>query len=354
MIKVMVVDDSALMRKFVSEILSSDKEIKVINIARDGIDALAKIKLEKPDVITLDIEMPNMDGMQTLKEVKKLYPEIQVVMLSSLTTEHAQITIKALELGAFDFIPKPSGKSIDINIKSSTEEIVTKVKNAYSGKNKSNIRRAVVAETKIEKKVEYSENILKNNSLNKIIAIGISTGGPNAILEVLPKLPQDLKACILIVQHMPAGFTRAFAERLNSVSKLYIKEASNGDICSDGKVFIAPGDYHLKVRRQGVNLVTEIVHDEPVNRHRPSADVLFESVAKNYSMKTMGVIMTGMGNDGAKNIGLIKQYGGYTIGQDEKSSIVYGMPRVAKELGNLHKVVSLYDIHKEIIDYTKK
>ncbi|MCK9225194.1 MAG: chemotaxis response regulator protein-glutamate methylesterase [Candidatus Muirbacterium halophilum] len=354
MIKVIVVDDSALMRKFLSEILSTDNDIKVINTARDGIDALEKIKIEKPDVITLDIEMPNMNGMETLKAIKKNYPKIQVVMISSLTTEHAQITIKALEFGAFDFIPKPSGRSIDINIKKSTEEIISKVKNANYSKSKIIIKNPIFALTKLEKKEEYSEKILKNNHLNKIIAIGISTGGPNAIMEVLPKLPQDLKACILIVQHMPAGFTKAFAERLNSVSKLYVKEAENNDVCSDGKVFLAPGNYHLKVRRQGVNLIIDIAQDDPVNRHRPSADVLFESVAKNYSRNTMGIIMTGMGSDGAKNIGMIKKFGGYTIGQDEKTSIVYGMPRVANELGNLDKVVSLYDIHKEIIDFTNK
>ncbi len=352
MIKVMVVDDSALMRKLITQILEQDPGIKVTDTAMDGIFALEKIPVCKPDVVTLDVEMPRKDGMQTLKEIKKMYPEVQVVMLSSLTTEHAHITIKALELGAFDFIPKPSGKSIDITIKNSSHEIIEKVKNAYRNRGVSHSR-VEHSPVKEEIKAEKSQAIAQNRSLTHIVAIGISTGGPNAILSVLPKLPADLKACILIVQHMPAGFTKAFADRLNTICQMTVSEAKDHEVCTDGRVFVAPGDYHLAVRRDGVNLVTAITHSEPVNRHRPSADVLFESVANNFGRRAMGVIMTGMGSDGAKNIGMIRRLGGYTIGQDERSSIVYGMPKVARELGNLDRVVELRNIYKEIIVFTK-
>ncbi|MGM0607437.1 MAG: protein-glutamate methylesterase/protein-glutamine glutaminase [Candidatus Muiribacteriota bacterium] len=358
MINVLVVDDSALMRKIIKQILEKDSEIQVVDTAMDGIFAVNKARSLKPDVITLDVEMPRKDGLQALKEIKETNPEIQVIMLSSLTSKNAETTLKSLEAGAFDFIHKPSGKSIDISLEnSSSQQIIEKVKSAYTHRKKSpkppSRMKNAIKKISIEERAEAYQKIKSNNHLNNLIAVGISTGGPNAILEVLPKLPADLNAAILIVQHMPAGFTEAYANRLNYISKLLVKEAKKGDIITNGKVFIAPGDKHIEVERKGVNLILDVNQKPQINHHRPSADILFESAAKNFGKKTMGIIMTGMGNDGAKNIGLIKQNGGYTIGQDEKSCIVYGMPRVADELGNLDKTVPLEKIYEEIIKFSK-
>ncbi|PLX19538.1 MAG: chemotaxis response regulator protein-glutamate methylesterase [Candidatus Muiribacterium halophilum] len=349
MIKVMVVDDSALMRKIITRILNSDNEIDVVMTARDGIDSLEKIIRQKPDVITLDVEMPRMDGVETLKRLRKQFPEIPVVMISSLTTENAELTLKCLELGAFDFVHKPSSKSIDMSIESVSDKIVDRVKKAFENKDKlSNVTPIL-----IEDKTTLEKKELKTN-LTKLVCIGISTGGPNALMKLIPRLPTDLSASILIVQHMPAGFTKAFSERLDKMSKLHIKEAEDGDKCIDGRVLIAPGDFHMKVRRQGIDLVVELNKGEKVNRHRPSADILFLSAAENFGRRTLGVIMTGMGNDGAEHLGDIRKAGGYTIAQDENSSVVYGMPRTAVELDNVDKVLPLKDIYREIIDFSEK
>ncbi len=333
----MVVDDSALMRKLISEILTKDPEIEVVNTAMDGMFALKKIPQSRPDVITLDLDMPRMDGLTALRYIVNDY-QIPVVLVSSLATDGGNLTFEGLALGAVDFVTKPK-EAISVHIHEVARELVLKVKLAS--------RTAVKKQSRPEAVKPLPQQICQHKKsslrgpLKKIVAIGISTGGPNAISYFLPRLPEDIAAAILIVQHMPEGFTEMFATRLDQVCKIRVKEAKEGDPLVSGTAFIAPGNKHLKVAKVGTTGVAVLSASPPVNGHRPSVDVLFDSVSQEYGSDTIGLLMTGMGEDGALGLGSIKASGGYTMAQDEASCVVFGMPRAALDRGHVHEVVSL-------------
>ncbi|MEM1407545.1 MAG: chemotaxis response regulator protein-glutamate methylesterase [Bacteroidota bacterium] len=338
-IKVLVVDDSAVVRQSLSRILNSDNNIEVIGVASDPFVAVRKIGKQIPDVITLDIEMPKMDGITFLQRIMSQHP-IPVVIISSLTAKGSELAIRALEFGAVDIIQKDT-LSVD-TFSENSQYIIDIVKAA----GKSVVRRK-------KRPLQVLGNIAaKSNSnltvtSNKIIAIGASTGGTEAIKTVLEQMPIDSPG-IIIVQHMPEIFTRSFAERLNSLCKIEVKEAKDGDSILRGRALIAPGNYHMEVRRSGSKYYVRIHDGESVNRHRPSVDVLFQSVAKHAGQNAVGIIMTGMGTDGAKGLLNMKNAGAFTLAQDEKSSVVYGMPKEAVRLGAVDQVASL----KSLAEYT--
>jgi two-component system chemotaxis response regulator CheB len=333
-IKVLVVDDSAVMRKLISDILERSPDIEIVGTARDGTDALTKARSLRPNVITMDIEMPKMDGLTALQHIMVENP-IPVIMVSAMDKRQADITIKALDLGAVDFIPKTSG-TLSLDMDKMGDTLISKVKIAarIKPRKKKEIKVAPVSFPKFRIK-----------KYGRVVAIGASTGGPKAIPEVLCRLPSNLPAGILIVQHMPEGFTRSFAERLNWYTSLEVREAEEGDEIEPGTVLIAPGNLHMEVKKNRVHL-TDGPH---VNNVRPSVDVLMKSTARIYGPGCIGVLLTGMGADGAQGMKEIKNCGGRTIAQNEKTSIVYGMPKAAVELRVVDRVVPLQNIARDII-----
>ncbi len=339
-IKVIVVDDSAFMRKSISMMLESDPQIKVIATARDGAEAIEKIKNLKPDLVTLDVEMPRMDGLTALKIIMKECP-VPVLMVSSLTTEGAEVTLEALKLGAVDFIPKQlSYVSLDIiKIK---DELIQKVKSIVNSKY---IRR------KIYKR--EPEPIFKEIKLTQIrrdfelVAIGVSTGGPMALQEILPKIPENFPAGIVIAQHMPPNFTKLLAERLNAVSKIEVREAQNGDVVKPKLALVAQGGKNLIFEKVLGEKVVKIV-DKPDTLYKPSVDVMMESASEVFGEKVLGVIMTGMGKDGLEGLKKVKQKGGYIIAQSEETCVVYGMPKAVVDAGIADSIVPLDKIGEVI------
>ncbi|SNR89416.1 two-component system, chemotaxis family, response regulator CheB [Anaerovirgula multivorans] len=350
-IKVVVVDDSPFMRKILSDILNSDEHLQVIGDAKNGKEAIEVIKTLKPDVITLDVEMPIMNGIDALKIIMEINP-IPVVMLSGLTYKGAESTMIALELGAIDFIQKPSSIFM-VNADHLKKEIVEKVKNAHKAK--------VFYDHSITNKVdttrrsiERQRNTRGNTSIKNIVAIGISTGGPRALQHIIPLIPKDFPGSFLIVQHMPPGFTRSLADRLNSISSVTVKEAEDAELLYPGCVYIAPGSHHLEVKTNDVNkLYIHLSEKQLVSGHRPSADVLFRSLAnlKENRKNLIGVIMTGMGSDGTKGLIDLKQKtSAYIIAQKEESCVVYGMPKSAVKAGIVDEIVSLEKIMNVIVN----
>mgnify|MGYP000859433668 CR=1 FL=1 len=337
-IRVLVVDDSAFMRKIIMNILQNDPEIEVIGIAKDGIDALEQVEKLSPDVITLDVEMPKMDGLEFLKQQMSKKP-LPVVMVSSLTQEGAAITLEALEIGAVDFVAKPSG-SLSLDMHKVATEMCKKVKDAASARVRSPKRIVYSQPIKIGEPLGAKE-VLTPEIADKLVIIGSSTGGPSALMEVIPKLPADLDAGVVVIQHMPPGFTNSLAERINKVSKLNVKEAERGDIIAKNRVLIAPGGLHLFLKD---NKKVDTNTDLPVHGVRPAVDVFMESAAKIYQNRIVGVILTGMGFDGARGMSLIKRYGGRTIAQNEETCVVYGMPRAVVEMGLADKIAPLDQI----------
>lgn len=334
MIKVVIVDDSALVRNFLKEILSKDPGIKVVGTAPDPFVAREKIVKYNPDVITLDVEMPRMDGITFLKKLMRYYP-IPVIILSSLTQEGALTTIEAMEEGAIDVIAKPN-----IDISKSMEmigrDIISKIKGAATARVK---KRSDEDDDKPRVQRPLKSRSLKQ-STNKIIAIGASTGGTEAIKSVLTRLPRTSPG-IVLVQHMPEKFTRAFAERLDGICAVNVKEARDGDGVIPGVALIAPGDYHMQLRRDGARYYVRLNKGERVFHQRPSVDVLFKSVAEYAGRNATGVIMTGMGADGAKGLLEMKEAGARTLAQDENTCVVFGMPKEAIKLGGADKVLPL-------------
>lgn len=334
--KVLIVDDSALMRQMLNSILSADPEVEVVGYAPDPIVARRKIRELNPDVITLDVEMPKMDGITFLEKIMSLRP-MPVVMISTLTQKGASLTLQALELGAVDFIPKPSGDQRD-GMLDKAAEIVEKVKHAA----RANVKRLDKIPTR---KVQLGSS--GYFSSGKIVAIGASTGGVEAIQAVLTALPATMPP-ILITQHMPESFTGAFADRLDKKMELKVFEATDGQRILPGQVYIAPGGRHLQLDRSGAHFVCRISDGDKVSGHKPSVDVLFESVARLGGKSVVAAILTGMGRDGARGLLEIREAGGITLGQDEESSVVYGMPKAAFETGAVMKQHSLSHMAQEI------
>jgi len=342
MIRVLVVDDSALMRKLIPQLLERDNSIHVVGTAMDGEFALKKIEELKPDAITLDLEMPRMDGIETLRQIMR-QQQVPVVVVSAHTREGASTTFKALHMGAFDFVAKP----VNVLGEGMTEigtELIAKIKAAVSSPF---LRRPTLSWTSKTQPKPQRSGVPAPAS--KVVAIGISTGGPNSLEYMLSHLPADFPAAILVVQHMPAGFTETFAKRLNESCLLEVKEAQSGDLISAGRVLVCPGDRHMRVRRMPLGDVVVLSDDAKVNGHRPSVDVLFRSVGPEFGADSVGLLMTGMGEDGAEGLGAMKSHGALTIAQDEASSVVFGMPRAAIERGFATRVVSLEALANTLI-----
>ena len=332
-VRVLVIDDSALMRKLIPQIIERDSSIQVVGTAMDGEFGLKKIEELNPHVVTLDLEMPRMDGMETLRRIMRLH-KLPVIMVSAQTTEGASTTFKALALGAFDFVSKPRDAAAAKMDEIGTE-LIAKIKAA--AKAEPRVKALIPSEPSKAKKPKTRPTAPPT----KLVAIGISTGGPNALQYVLSQIPGDFPGTIVVVQHMPEGFTEMFARRLNECCAIDVKEAKSGDLLLAGRALICPGNRHIRVRRMAMGDVVVLADDDRVNGHRPSADVLFKSAAMEFGAQTVGVIMTGMGEDGADGIGAIKGQGGITIAQDEASCVVYGMPKAAIERGYAQRVVSL-------------
>ena len=341
-INVLVVDDSAFMRKVIPKMLEEDRNIKVIGIAKDGKEAFKKNLKLKPDVITMDVEMPVMNGQVALETIMKNSP-IPVVMLSAVTKKGADATLMALEAGAVDFITKPESifKVKDESVKN---DIIEKIIIASKVDIKKYKPISMLSKNKIGK-----TKILRSKKLSKIILIGTSTGGPRALQQVIPKIPGDINAAILVVQHMPPGFTKSLSERLDNVSEVSVKEAEGNEELLPGCVYIAPGDKHLKVKKVGGKFFTYLDDGELVSGHKPSVDALFNSVNKMNVSNVIAVIMTGMGKDGAKEIKGLKENGNYTIAQDEESCVVFGMPKSAIGINAITEVVGLCNIADSIV-----
>lgn len=360
-ISVLVIDDSATMRKLISKMLSSNNSIEVVGTAMNGRFGLDKMESLKPKLIILDLEMPEMNGIEFLKEKRRRQNNTPVIVLSAVATKGAKITMEALSLGASDFILKPSGEDL-VNVQKNLVEMVLSFFQdapktsweafhtvaAESSKPVGNVAKTEAtkpADSVIrplprmteEDPEEFLQPISKMPEI-KILVIGISTGGPNALREILPKFPANFPVPIVIVQHMPAGFTNEFAESLNKICPLQVKEAADNDVVKVGRILIAQGGKHLKFEKKSLASVVRIVDGDPVSGHKPSVDVMFGSAAEVYGSNCLACIMTGMGRDGAENIGKIMDKGGITMGQDKESSIVYGMPHVALKLKHLQIV----------------
>jgi len=336
-IRVLIVDDSATARAVLREILESDPDIEVVATASDAYVARDKIVELKPDVVCLDVEMPRMDGITFLKRLMHYMP-VPVIMVSSLTQNGARTTLEALDSGAVDFVGKPHSHIYD-GVETMREELLSKIKIAS---------RVRVRQRALET-IQQANMTSLAETTNKILAIGASTGGTEALKDVLMGLPRNAPGTI-IVQHMPSNFTGPFAERLNGLCAMEVREAKNGDSITPGVALIAPGDYHMVVRRSGARYYVEIGSGEKVSGHRPSVDVLFNSVAKIAGANAIGVILTGMGGDGARGLLAMRKAGSRTIGQDEASCVVYGMPKVAYDLGAVERQLPLQGVAKGILE----
>lgn len=337
-IRVLVVDDSALMRKKISDLINSDDELEVVGTARNGEEAVQEVMIRRPDVITLDIEMPRMDGLTALGYIMSECPT-PVIILTGHTRWGSVGTINALEYGAVDFMLKPSGV-ISLDIAKVKHELLAKIKTAA----KVNVKNLHLHLLPANKRLKVSPSL----SLDKLVIIGASTGGPKAISEVLPRLPGDLPAGILLVQHMPGDFTKDFAKRLDFESELYVKEAEDSEAIEPGKVLVAPGDFHMVVKHGKERNFVSLNQDPEMHNIRPSISVTMLSAAPIYCEKTIGVILTGMGSDGVEGMALIKHFGGKTIAEDQSTAIVYGMPKAAVDKGVVDKVVPIFEIAAEI------
>ena len=351
-IKVIVVDDSALIRNLMSKIINSQPDMQTVAVAPDPLLAYEQVQKCRPDVITLDIEMPKMNGLDFLEQIMQLQPT-PVVMVSTFTEKGTAFTFRALELGAVDFVTKPK-LSISQGMIDYAHEITDKIRAAHAARLRLN--RLANPRIMAPANLPSTPNLglgSRFSSTEKVVLIGASTGGTEAIRTILEQLPKDCPP-ILITQHMPAGFTKSFAERLNQICELTVKEAQDGEPVLPGNVYIAPGDRHLKLGRYGTTPVCELTGGEPVNRHKPSVEVLFKSGFGNSARNIVAIMLTGMGKDGAQAMADLKKAGAYNICQDEASSIVFGMPREAIALGAADEVVPLNLISKRLLDYLSR
>jgi two-component system chemotaxis response regulator CheB len=352
-IRVLIVDDSAVVRQTLEEVLSSDRNIEVMATASDPYIAAEKILHEVPDVITLDIEMPRMDGITFLQKIMAQHP-IPVVICSGLTEAGSETAIKALECGAIEIILKPR-----VGTKAFLEESQVRICDAVKAASQANLKKAVLPSRPVIPKLSADVILAKPTSkamdktTEKVVMVGASTGGTEALNMFLQAMPLDAPG-IVIVQHMPEYFTRAFATRLNDICQISVKEAENNDTVLRGRALIAPGNHHLLLKRSGARYFVEVREGPLVNRHRPSVDVLFRSAARYAGKNSIGVIMTGMGDDGAKGMLEMKEAGAHTIAQDEDSCVVFGMPKKAIELNAVDRVLALSDIPAAVLkEYNK-
>jgi two-component system, chemotaxis family, protein-glutamate methylesterase/glutaminase len=341
-IKVLVVDDSALMRKLIPIILERDPAIEVVGTAMDGAFALRKIEELRPDVVTLDLEMPRMDGMETLRLIMRNAPR-PVIVFSTHSREGAYSTFKALALGAIDFVAKPKDAASG-HLDPIAFQLIEKIKVA---KRAGGLKKLPTLEVEPQPSLKRKSPAMIAPS--RIIAIGVSTGGPNALQYLLAQIPADFPAAFVIVQHMPEGFTDMFARRLDECCAMDIQEAKSGDLLVAGRVLICPGNRHMMVRRMPRGEMVVLSDSPPINGHRPSVDVLFHSVAQEFGLTAVGLLMTGMGEDGAEGLGAIKAAGGMTIAQSEETCVVSGMPRAAIVKGYANKILPLENLGNYLI-----
>ena len=335
-IRVLVVDDSALMRKLIPQVLHRDPSIEVVGTAMDGEMGLKKIGELRPHVVTLDLDMPRMDGIEMLRQITRKH-RVPVIVFSAQTDRSASLTLKALALGAFDFVTKPQDAPSG-RIEQIAAEFALKIKFAAA----SGAPKMIITVPSMKRKEQRRASM--PNWPSRIVAIGVSTGGPNALQYLFSQLPEDFPGCLLVVQHMPEGFTDMFARRLDESSGIEVKEAQSGDLLLAGRALICPGNRHMKVRRMEHGNIAILVDQPRVNGHRPSVDVLFQSVAQEFGSNSVAVLMTGMGDDGAAGMGAIRSAGGATIVQSPDSCVVDSMPRSAIERGFASRIVSLSNL----------
>jgi two-component system chemotaxis response regulator CheB len=348
-IRVLIVDDSAFMRRVISEAITAEPDMQVAGQAINGLDALIKVEQTQPDVVTLDVEMPEMDGLAALRHLMARYPR-PVIMLSSLTQAGAVTTIRALTIGAVDFVAKPSG-SISLDFHHVREELIQKIRTAARARIHAPIAHPLASAPLRPAPVVPANRRppapLGAAAFDSLVAIGTSTGGPRALSTVVPGLADDGRTAYLIVQHMPAGFTRSLAERLDSTSSLHVREAEQGDRLVAGTVLVAPGDFHLQVSGHGT---VQLFQGPRVHGVRPSVDVMLESLAQQYGARVVSAILTGMGVDGADGAVAIRAKGGFVIAEDEATCVVWGMPRAVAERGAANRIVRLENVSTAIAE----
>lgn len=355
-LKVMIVDDMVTQRHILSQIMSDFSGIEVIGSAPNGKIALAKIGFKPPDLVLLDMFMPEMDGLETLAQIKSLHPHIDVIILSAIDREMAELTMKALSAGALDFLLKPTGKTAQDGMQQLRAELSRLVSLAKTRKYSRQIRSNAPATLTPPPVPECRPFMKSGRKISRIdvVVIGVSTGGPNALQEIIPKLSADFPVPVLIVQHMPPMFTTSLASRLNQMSDIRVVEANEGDIIEKGVVYIAPGGHHLVVRNASGQKITGLSDSPPVHSCRPAADVLFRSVAMTYNGKALAVVLTGMGSDGTSGVAAIRRKGGYAIVQDAKSSVIWGMPGSVVEAGEADDIIALDQIASKIMGIVKE
>jgi two-component system chemotaxis response regulator CheB len=355
-IRVLIVDDSTVVRRLLTNALSSDAAIEIAGVAANGKIALAKIPQLAPDIITLDMEMPEMDGLTTLVEIRKLYPKLPVIMFSTLTQRGAEATMEALTKGASDYATKPSNVgSVTAAIETVMNELVPKIKQFCNWTGNTSAPRATGKPGMQPNNRPTPTKVLASSKPSRveIVVIGVSTGGPNALTEVLPKIPANFPVPILIVQHMPPVFTKHLADRMEQLCSLHVHEAIDGESLTAGGVWIAPGNYHMALRRLGTQLKVVLNQEQPENSCRPAVDVLFRSAAELFGANVLSVVMTGMGHDGQRGCEAIRQAGGRVLVQDEATSVVWGMPGAVANAGLAHKILPLSKIADEILSQTQ-
>lgn len=343
-INVLVVDDSAMVRQFLKHLIDQAEGMTCAGTARDAYEARDKVNQLAPDVITLDIEMPRMDGLTFLQKLMRARPT-PVVMISTLTEKGAEATLRAMELGAVDFIPKPK-----LDIRSGLADYETEIIHAIQSASLARLRST---RTVTPPKKGDIEELSTLASTEKIIALGASTGGTEALKTILEPLPASMPA-IVMTQHMPSGFTRSFAARLNGICAITVKEAEHGERILPGRAYLAPGDWHMQIIRSGANYVVQLSQEPPVNRHRPSVDVLFLSLAQSAGQNATAVLLTGMGRDGAAGLQKLKSVGAVTVAQDEETSLVYGMPKAAIDMGVVDAIVPLDRVPEHLVEWARK
>lgn len=349
-IRVLVVDDSVVIRRLVTHALDEDKSLEVVGSAPNGSIGLARIPQVNPDVVTLDIEMPEMDGLEMLRRLRKEYKDVRVIMFSTLTERGASATMEALSLGADDYVTKAANVgSLDRSMAALRSELIPKIKQFFSVEAELNGVPKPQITVNAAPPVRNAIPVFRPSTAAKVVAIGVSTGGPNALGAIIPMFPANFPLPILIVQHMPPVFTRLLAERLQTATKLKVEEAVEGALVEPGKILIAPGNYHMRLRKNGTKVTVALDQEPPENSCRPAVDVLFRSVNEVYGSSAISVILTGMGYDGLRGIEILKAAGSWVIAQDEATSVVWGMPGAVVNAGLADVVAPLDTVVPEIL-----